>query len=140
MIFLVAMLLKLYEKIFPQKKTPIFKDFNEQRYHAGENCVFLSPTLLAKVKLREPLSELRKEFWKKDIVIPNIRIIEIETDPGFDCCIDIAGTVVFQGNIRKEHSSENPTAFVTGQIRKHFLMEEAKDKIKNHEFVMEEKR
>ncbi len=132
-IFLTKVLRTLYEKIFKtDKNEPEFQiDFKSQ----SKNIIILPPNFHAFLKetgrikqkgFSESILEierLRSEFWKKDVVLPQVRLCYYNTEK-FELKIKIEGNEIFKGNFKENLSDEEKLQFIIQKIEEYLLKKE----------------
>lgn len=131
MIAVICLLSKVYRRLFPSKNQPPHASFEELLCHASGNWIYIFvPVFLPQLDIKKPLRELRAEFWQKDIVVPIFQIQQFgEKQKDFNCFIKIDGVEVFKGMIEFGSSGSEAGEKIISEIRKHFLMDEAKNLI-----------
>lgn len=136
-IFLTKVLRTLYEKIFKtDKNEPEFQiDFKSQ----SKNIIILQPNFHAFLKetgrikqkgFSESILEierLRSEFWKKDVVLPQVRLCYYNTEK-FELKIKIEGNEIFKGNFKENLSDEEKLQFIIQKIEEYLLKKEERVK------------
>lgn len=136
-IFLTKVLCTLYEKIFKtDKNEPEFQiDFKSQ----SKNIIILPPSFHAFLKetgrikqkgFSESILEiekLRSEFWKKDVVLPQVRLCYYNTEK-FELKIKIEGNEIFKGNFKENLSDEEKLQFIIQKIEEYLLKKEERVK------------
>lgn len=145
-IFLTKVLRTLYEKIFKtDKNEPEFQiDFKSQ----SKNIIILPPNFHAFLKetgrikqkgFSESILEierLRSEFWKKDVVLPQVRLCYYNTEK-FELKIKIEGNEIFKGNFKENLSDEEKLQFIIQKIEEYLLKKEERVKDLNINIIKE---
>lgn len=136
-LFFISILYVLYEKFSEtgKKESESQIAFNSQlkniiivptNFHA-----FLKETGLIKQKgFSESILEiekLRSEFWKKDVVLPQLRLCSYDTEK-FELQIKIEGNEIFRGNFKENLIDEEKLQFITQKIKDYLLKKEERVK------------
>lgn len=142
--FVAALLVKIYEKLFP-KKEPSPKELVEQQLSLScENSIFLSPHFLPLLTqdrqskagekgFKEQMQDFRSELWKKDIVLPAFHIGQFPPGCDFSLFIKIEGREIFRGKIDAQKGEKGTIENVLSPIKKHFRTLEATKEIQRIE-------
>lgn len=133
-IFLIYILYILYEKIFKTDKKESERqtiDLIAQRANIiivpTNFYTFLKETGRIKQKgFSESILEiekLRSEFWKKDVVLPQVSLCSYDTEK-FELKIKIEGNEIFKGNFKENLSDVEKLQFITQKIEEYLLKKE----------------
>ena len=114
-----------YRKTF-YKKTKSLQEriceiYRMQFSESEPDSILLSPEFL---KFKLDLKLLRREFWFRDIIIPEFHIKRMEPLPDLNCYIKISGKEVFRGRLDEIRSSEELSGAVGKKIRRYFIEQE----------------
>lgn len=142
--FVAALLVKLYEKLFP-KKEPSSKELAEKQLSfSSENGIFISPHFLPLLTqdrqskagekgFKEQMQNFRAELWKKDIVLPAFSLSPLPQGCDFSLFIKIEGKEIFRGKIDMLKGEKGTIESVLSPIKKHFRTLEATKEIQRIE-------
>ena len=73
------------------------------------------------------IERLRSEFWKKDVVLPQVRLCYYNTEK-FELKIKIEGNEIFKGNFKENLSDEEKLQFIIQKIEEYLLKKEERVK------------
>ena len=144
-IFLISILYTLYEKIFKTDKKESERqtiDLIAQRANIiivpTNFSIYLKKTgrfkqigLFSGESIFE-IEKLRSEFWKKDVVLPQLSLCSYDTEK-FELQIKIEGNEIFKENL----SDEEKLQFIIQKIKEWLLKKEENIKSLPKDFVKE---
>ena len=79
---------------------------------------------------------MRSEFWKKDVVLPQLSLCSYDTEK-FELQIKIEGNEIFKGNFKENLSDEEKLQFIIQKIKEWLLKKEENIKSLPKDFVKE---
>lgn len=148
-IFLISILYTLYEKIFKTDK----KESERQTIDliAQRANIIIVPTNFSTYLKKtgrfkqiglfseESIFEIEKlcsEFWKKDVVLPQLSLCSYDTE-NFELQIKIEGNEIFKGNFKENLSDEEKLQFIIQKIKEWLQKKEKVIKELSKEFFKE---
>jgi len=137
----IIVAIKLYDKYSDRhssKKEEKEKKLRQLRLEGIRNIIIMPKDLYSWIlntsgntsNFQQRLIELRRDYWKRDIVIPFLPIEICQFDN--DSLIKIEGKIIFKGDLCKESqtdSLEELSQVLIGKIEEHFKSQISKGEI-----------